>query len=130
MRAHLLRLTVLTKNIASFPGHDNHHYNNIYGYVGKGLGVCAQLDGHEDYFYGNKVVMTGGDVGGLTCSGTGKTVVHDNEYFTQSGSITECKMPLAKWQAQGEDKNSSVGAIPSDAVIMGWASELLGINSE
>jgi hypothetical protein len=48
-------------------GHDNHHYNNIYGYVGHGLGVCGQIDGHEDYFYNNSVVMTGNDVGGFTC---------------------------------------------------------------
>merc|ERR1719428_252494 len=32
-----------------FGGHDNHHYNNVYAYVGQGLGVCGQQPGHEDY---------------------------------------------------------------------------------
>lgn len=109
-----------------FGGHDNHHYNNTYAYVGKGLGVCSQLDGHEDYYYNNKVVMTGNDVGGFTCSGAGKTVVHDNQYFTASGSVTECKMDLAAWQAKGEDKGSSVAKLPEDATIIAWAKELLG----
>ena len=30
-------------------------------------GSSAHTDRHEDYFYGNKVVMTGSDVGGFTC---------------------------------------------------------------
>ena len=41
-----------------FGGHDNHHYGNIYAYAGEGLGVCSQQPGHEDFFYGNKVVVT------------------------------------------------------------------------
>jgi hypothetical protein len=90
------------------------------------VGVCSQLDGHEDYFYGNKVVMTGNNVGGFTCSGVGKTVVHDNEYFTSDGKIQECKMDLAAWQKQGEDKGSSVASFPTDDEIIGWAQEKLG----
>ena len=109
-----------------FGGHDNHHFNNVYGYTGGGIGVTGTLDGHEDYFYDNKLVTLGSDVGGFTCSGTGKTVIYGNEYFTPSGGITECKMPLAKWQAQGEDKGSTVAKLPSDATIIGWAKELLG----
>jgi len=63
-----------------FGGHDNHLFNIIYGYVGRGFGVCAQLDGHEDQYYGNKLVTTGTDVGSGTCKGAGMTVVHDNQY--------------------------------------------------
>jgi hypothetical protein len=38
------------------------------------------LDGFEDHFYSNKVVMTGTNVGSsITCSGPGTTVLHDNE---------------------------------------------------
>jgi hypothetical protein len=109
-----------------FGGHDNHHFNNIYGYVGQGLGACSQLAGHEDFFYGNKVVMTGQDVGRFTCSGAGKTVVHDNAYFTPDGTIQECNMDLPEWQKKGEDKGSSVARLPKDEVIIGWAKELLG----
>ena len=110
-----------------FGGHDNHHYNNVYAYVGRGLGVCSQLDGHEDYYYNNKLVTTGTDVGSFTCSGAGKTVVYGNEYFTSTGDITECKMTLEKWQSQGQDKNSTVSKIPSDETVIGFGRDVLGM---
>jgi hypothetical protein len=47
-----------------FGGHDNHHTDNIYAYVGRALGVCGALDNHEDVFTGNQVVLTGTSVGG------------------------------------------------------------------
>ena len=109
-----------------FGGHDNHHYGNVYAYVGQGLGVCSQQSGHEDYFYGNKLVTTGTDVGGFACGGDAKTVVHDNAYFTASGGISECKMDLKAWQAEGNDKGSTVAALPSDDTIIGWARSMLG----
>ena len=87
--------------------------------------MCSQLDGHEDYFYNNKVVMTGSNVGGFTCDGTGKTVVHDNKYFNPDGSVQECKMSLADWQKKGEDKGSSAAKIPSDDTIISWAKAML-----
>ena len=34
-------------------------------------------------------------------------------------------MDLAAWQAQGNDKGSSVGKLPADATIIGWAKKLL-----
>ena len=109
-----------------FGGHDNHHYGNVYAYVGQGLGVCSQQPGHEDYFYGNKLVTTGTNVGGFACGGDAKTVVHDNAYYTASGSISECKMDLKAWQAEGNDKGSTVAALPSDETIIGWARSMLG----
>ena len=33
----------------------NHHYNNVYGYVGQALGITTQDPGYEDYFYNNTV---------------------------------------------------------------------------
>ncbi|CAE8664940.1 unnamed protein product, partial [Polarella glacialis] len=30
-----------------FGGHDNHHTDNVYAYVGQALSVCPMLDGHE-----------------------------------------------------------------------------------
>eukprot|EP00316_Scyphosphaera_apsteinii_P011180 CAMPEP_0119345442 /NCGR_PEP_ID=MMETSP1333-20130426/107488_1 /TAXON_ID=418940 /ORGANISM="Scyphosphaera apsteinii, Strain RCC1455" /LENGTH=733 /DNA_ID=CAMNT_0007357911 /DNA_START=423 /DNA_END=2624 /DNA_ORIENTATION=+ len=109
-----------------FGGHDNHHYGNVYAYVGRGLGVCSQLPGHQDFFYGNKIVMVGSDVGGLQCSGDAKTIVHDNAYYTATGNVSECRMPLAAWQAQGEDTGSVVSKWPSDDTIIDWAKEKLG----
>lgn len=40
-----------------FGGHDNYHFNNVYGYVGQAIGFydAPMLDGHEDKFYSNKV---------------------------------------------------------------------------
>merc|ERR1712166_1221572 len=108
-----------------FGGHDNHHYGNVYAYVGQGLGVCSQQPGHEDYYYNNTVVMTGTNVGGFPCSGHGKTIVHDNKYFTPSGKISECKQDLPEWQKAGEDKGSTVSSTPADATIMGWAKDVL-----
>ncbi len=42
-----------------FGGHDNHHYNNVYGYTGGGIGVPGTLDGHEGYFYDKQMVTLG-----------------------------------------------------------------------
>ena len=112
-----------------FGGHDNHHFNNIYAYTGQGLGVCSQLKGHEDYFYNNKLIVTGTKVGGFRCADQGKfgkTVVHNNEYYTSSGNISECGMGLAAWQAKGNDKGSTVSKYPEDAVVIGWAKAKLG----
>ena len=108
-----------------FGGHDNHHYRNLYAYVGQGLGVCEQTPGHEDYFYDNKVILTGNDVGGFACDGKAKTIVHGNDYFTKTGNVTECKMSLDAWQAKGNDNGSSVAMWPKDEVILGWARQML-----
>ena len=84
-----------------FGGHDNHHYKNVYAYVGQGIGFydAPMLAGHEDHFTNNTLVITGTSVGGFTCDGTGKTVIGSNKYFTKTGDIEECKMSLADWQA-------------------------------
>jgi len=109
-----------------FGGHDNHHYGNVYAYVGQAMGDGTVQDaGHEDYFYNNSVVMTGTDVGSRICSGTGKSVVHDNKYFTPTGKISECKTDLASWQKQGGDKGSSSAPLPKDAEIIAWAKAVL-----
>jgi len=110
-----------------FGGHDNHHVGNIYAYVGHALGVCTQLDGHEDVFENNRVVMTGSDVGGVQCQAPGKTKMGNNQYYTPDGNLTECSKSLADWQAAGSDNepNSTVATIPSDSEIISWARDLL-----
>ena len=138
-----------------FPLHGR-HYNNVYGYVDQPVGDgTPQLDGHEDNFFGNKVfffffdyyivsdnhlvrflchqvVMTGSDVGlsSTNCQSPGKMVIHDNQYFTATGKVTECSMDLLAWQKAGNDKASTIAAFPSDSTIMGWVAQLLGINSK
>jgi hypothetical protein len=108
-----------------FGGHDNHHFKNIYASVNQALGLCTQLEGHEDFFYRNRVVMTGTKLGIFDCAEPGSPVVHDNEYFTPTGDVEECGMPLDEWQMRGEDKGSKVIYHPEDDAIIDWARELL-----
>jgi len=111
-----------------FGGHDNQHFGNIYAFAGKGLSVTGTLEGHEDYFYENKVVLTGKSVGNAQCADP-KTQMHDNQYFQFAEKVTLCDVDLAEAQSEGMDKGSTVSAIPTDEVILGWAAELLGIQS-
>ena len=111
-------------------GHDNHHTDNIYAYVGRALGVCGMLDGHQDVFTGNKVVMTGNNVGGPQCNAPGKTTMGQNDYYTPDGTAHECGSSLADWQKKSKDNEpgSTVSKTPSDDVIIGWAKAKLNIN--
>lgn len=98
-----------------FGGHDNHHYNNVDAYVGHALGVTCTIPGHEDYFYGNYVVMTGTSVG--TCL---DNRMHDNQYFTPSGTI-----------ASGcSGYGGTVAKTPSDEAILSEAKKKLGMSSD
>ena len=111
-----------------FGGHDNHHYNNIYSYVGIGFEISTQLDGHEDYFYSNTVVQTSdGDYGNPACTPLGKTVLHDNRIYTPTGNVTECHMSLKDWQAKGNDPGTTASAWPKDDDLAAEARKLLGI---
>ena len=59
--------------------------DNIYAYVDHALGVDPTLPGHEQYFYGNYVVMQGEQVG--TC--LPQKQMYGNRYFTPSGKLQE-----------------------------------------
>jgi hypothetical protein len=109
-----------------FGGHDNHHYHNIYAYVQSALEICEQMEGHEDHFVDNRVVMTGSKVGDFKCQGPGAPVLGGNQYYTPSGDVQECNMQLKDWQKQGNDFNSTVAKLPTDEQIIGWAKSLLG----
>lgn len=111
-----------------FGGHDNRHYNNIYGYVGSGFWINSQRKGHEDYFYNNTVVMTkDGDYGNGKCSGVGKTVVHDNKIYSPTGNVTECGMSLSDWQAMGNDPGTMASKFPEDNALVSMIKQLLNI---
>jgi len=113
-----------------FGGHDNEHTDNIYAYVGQGIGFydAPMLDGHEDTFASNHVVLTGSNVGSFTCKGTGKTIMANNTYYTSTGSVTECGAKLADWQKQGNDGGSEGAIWPTDAALTALAAAKLGIN--
>ena len=117
-----------------FGGHDNHHHHNIDAYLPLGFGICPQRAGHEDFFYNNSVILLkDGDYGrsGAMCGGpgtAGKPVLHDNRIYTPNGNVTECKMPLKKWQAQSKenDPGTTAAVWPNDDELIGWARQLLG----
>ena len=112
-----------------FSGHDNHHYNNIYGYVGLGFKIVSQLPGHEDYFYSNHVIqLKDGDYGtGGACTEPGKTVLHDNHIYTPTGNVTECGMSLAEWQAKGNDPGTTASTFPADDDLDKMIRQLLSV---
>lgn len=72
-------------------------------------------------FYNNTLVMTGTNVGSFTCSGPGKTIVHDNHIYTADGTATECGASPPK------SPGTSVAKYPSDAELIGWAAQMLGV---
>lgn len=85
---------------ADFGGHDNRHQDNIYAYVGRALSTkthASPLEGHENWFTGNTVFMTGTDVGSPQCEGTGANIMHDNKYYTPNGTLTECGEDFQSW---------------------------------
>jgi len=95
-----------------FGGHDNHHYNNVVAYVGRALSVVPTLLGHEDFFYGNYVVLTGTVVG--TCL---EDRMHDNRYFTPDGTI---QSGCSGW-------GGTVEKTPSDQAVLTEAMSKLGM---
>ena len=113
---------------SDFGGHDNHHYGNIYAFAGCAISDSTiQIDGHEDSFYENTVIMTGVDVGKLRCDPPGKTVVYDNRYYTPTGEITECGMTLEEWQntSPENDPKSTVDTWPTTKYILDLARKKL-----
>ena len=112
-----------------FDGHDNHHHNNVYAYIGAAFRICAQRDGHVDMFYNNTVVMTrDGNYGNPECHPVGKTVVHDNHIYTPTGNVTECGMALADYQKQGGDPGTTAGVFPKDGDLLNEIQRLLEIS--
>merc|ERR1712232_793509 len=93
---------------AYYNTHDNFHHDNIYAYVGGGPHVCPTLPGHEDYFYNNKVVLTQSLTTGSPQCKEPRTVMHDNQYFTSSGKVSECDKPLPHG-------SETVSRLPSDS---------------
>ena len=115
---------------SDFGGHDNHHYGNIYAFVGCAIkDNTIQIDGHQDSFFDNTVIMTGEDVGILRCDPLeeGKTVMHDNRYYTTSGEVSECEFPLEEWQSKSpeNDPKSTVETWPSTEYILDLARKKL-----
>jgi hypothetical protein len=117
-----------------FKGHDNHHHDNVYAFINKGLGIDPQLPGHQDFYYNNKVVLvnSNGYAGyDCSCNVTDCPVLHDNQLYTPTGTMgTICGQTLAQRQARGVDVGTRVGPWPEDVEIISWARELLDLPAQ
>jgi hypothetical protein len=132
---------------SDYGGHDNHHDHNIYAYLGiEAMFLDRMLPGHEDRFSWNMVIFAsnggfqnasvvgpGKNLLGVPCSAPtyidgswqvgDETVVHGNKLFTMDGRMSVCGNPVHEFG----DNTSAVELIPDDNVILGWASDLLGM---
>lgn len=115
-----------------FNGHSNIAHDNVYGYIGQGVGICGALPGHADRFFQNKVIqLSSGAYASWDCGcrGTGTCPdVHDNAVFTPDGQMgSVCGESLADRQKRGVDAGTTVSTYPSAAAVMLWARENLGM---
>lgn len=55
-------------------------------------------------------------------------MIYNNSVFTPTGQIKECGVSFAQWQANGNDKGTTVAAYSqlTDAAILAAASAALG----
>jgi hypothetical protein len=53
-------------------------------------------------------------------------VLYNNSLFSPTANITECGVPLAQWQSEGNDPGSTAAVLPSDADLEQAIRTLLG----
>jgi hypothetical protein len=126
---------------SDFGGHDNHHDNNIYAYLGDtALFLDTMLPGHEDRFFQNKVIFArpGGqpsdNLVGLPCGLrnyqdgsqviTDQTLLFGNRFYTMDGMLYICGQRPE--DVREESSSSTVSRIPADEEILNDARALLG----
>eukprot|EP00300_Choanocystis_sp_HF-7_P006295 c14609_g1_i3.p1 GENE.c14609_g1_i3~~c14609_g1_i3.p1 ORF type:complete len:201 (-),score=36.61 c14609_g1_i3:46-648(-) len=119
-----------------FDGHDNHHHDNLYAFIGRGFGICAALPGHADRFFDNTVIQLSNNAyADFDCSCKGYdlatgTCPHrmNNWIFTPDGTMQDiCGKPLPDWQKEGVDVNTKVSKWPETNTIIAWAREILSL---
>lgn len=114
-----------------FNGHDNHHHDNVYAYITRGMGVCGALPGHGDLFTGNRVVMNNNGVyASYDCKcakGTCPTM-GNNSIYTPNGTMGDvCGQTLPDRQKAGLDIGTSVAKQPDDVTLISWGKTILGL---
>lgn len=115
---------------SDFGGNSNFHIGNLDLFFSSGFDIITpQIAGHEDAFADNTLwLLADGDYGsGQTCAGDGKTAVSGNTIWSPTGSITECGLPLAQWQAAGNDAGTVASHYPHDDTVLGIARQMLGL---
>jgi len=111
-----------------FQGHDNRWENNVVAFIssycihnGYGGNMDPVLPGHEQHLINNTCIINhDGDYGLPICKGDDKSVLGGNSVFSPTGKVTECGMPLAAWQALGNDPGTTASAytstLPADTI--------------
>jgi hypothetical protein len=109
-------------------GHDNRWENNVVAFIssycihnGYGGNMDPVLPGHEQHLINNTCIINhDGDYGLPICKGDDKSVLGGNSVFSPTGKVTECGMPLAAWQALGNDPGTTASAytstLPADTI--------------
>ena len=95
-----------------------------------GFGICQQLPGFQDGYYGNYLYLAkdGAYGSGQKCGNVpGATTVYGNTIWSPTGAITECGQTLAAYQATGGDPGTTASAYPADSVVLGIAKTLMGL---
>ena len=118
-------------------GHDNIHYNNIYGYQHElCFRINGQLQGHQDGFYNNTCVLeaTQSTYGNFDC-GTQNSQnqwpkLGDNTIYITTGDESKiglCSMTEADFQKKypGIDDKTVIKGAPNNADIIKQAKALL-----
>ena len=109
---------------SDFGGHDNHHDNNVYAYVGSCFGA-----GNNLRFQNNSCVLRGDHGYSSDCRLPAGMEVSGNSVFTPGGKLAVCgAKSLTDWVAQGHDKGSSLHGMPTDDALVAMGRELLGIH--
>ena len=112
-------------------GHANYHHDNLDLFWSQGFGICPQLPGFEDGYYGNYLYLAkdGNYGGGQNCTFPGGTTVYGNTVWSPTGAVTECGKSLAAYQATGGDPGTTASAYPDDSVVLAIARKLMGLPS-
>mmetsp|Transcript_67792 Transcript_67792/g.107564 ORF Transcript_67792/g.107564 Transcript_67792/m.107564 type:complete len:816 (-) Transcript_67792:152-2599(-) len=122
-----------------FGGHDNMHYNNIYGYLGSHcFGIVGQVEGHQDAFFNNTCIINNSgqtEYGGFDCSPQSASnqwpkLGNNTVYMAQGGDTSKvglCGLTEAKFQQTypGADDGTVIMGTPDNAQIIAAAKALL-----
>jgi len=119
-----------------FGGHDNHHFNNVYGYISNSFKIVGQVEGHPDAFYNNTVVLNTAQAqyGTFDCDPQSATnewpMLGDNTVYVATGDASKvglCGMTEEAFQKAnpGADDSTVIKGPPDNAQIIAAAKKLL-----
>eukprot|EP01084_Bolivina_argentea_P066970 122070_1 len=121
-----------------FGGHDNFHYNNIYGYVGgQCFGINGQIKGHNDRFYNNTCILNKGiptSYGSFDCGAQndgnewpklGQNVIYQLSTNTSVTGLCSLNEKAFQQKYPGIDDGTTISGPPNNALILQQAKQLI-----